>query len=93
MKAYHIVIASFFALVLSACGGGSEGDSCHTDDNCGSGLICAHIAVCGPDNLDSCPGMCGQPCETDEECPTNLCGATIGGMRICQESMAPMPTP
>jgi hypothetical protein len=92
MKLHHTVIASIFALslTLAGCGGGGEGDSCNTDDNCGSGLICAHIAVCGPEALEDCPGVCGQPCELDEECESGNCGETIGGMRICQTSTAPL---
>jgi hypothetical protein len=26
----------------------------------------------------------------DEECPSGFCGATIGGMMICQDSTAPL---
>lgn len=93
MKLHRIVIASIFALSLSiaGCGGGGEGDTCTNADECGSNLICAQIAVCGPDSLDDCPGLCGQPCDLDEECIDGMfCGATIGGMRICQDSTAPL---
>jgi len=92
MKLHRIVIASIFALTLgfAGCGGGGEGDTCAKDDECGSGLICAHIAVCGPEALEDCPGLCGQPCTMDEECPSGLCGETIGGMRICMASEAPL---
>jgi hypothetical protein len=93
MRLHRIVIASIFSLTLgiAGCGGGDAGDNCSSNDECGSGLICAHIAVCGPDGLDDCPGLCGQPCDTDMECPGGeFCGATAGGMRICQDSVAPL---
>ena len=93
MKLHRIVIASIFSLTLAlaACGGGDEGANCNKDGECGGGLICAHIVVCGPDTLDTCPGLCGQPCELDEECVEgSFCGATAGGMRICRDSVAPL---
>ncbi|RLB54340.1 MAG: hypothetical protein DRJ42_09475 [Deltaproteobacteria bacterium] len=88
MSLHRIVTASIFALILglAGCGGGDAGDNCANDDECGSGLICAEIAVCAPGATD-CPGLCGQPCNTDDECPEGVrCGITIGGMEICQDS-------
>lgn len=93
MSLHRIAIASILAvsLGLAACGGGSAGDTCYKDDECGSGLICADIAVCGPEEAE-CPGICGQTCETNADCPEGIiCGPTTGGIRICHESVEGLP--
>jgi hypothetical protein len=87
MKLHRVVFACIVGLALALGGcGAEEGDSCEKPDECGGDLLCAEIVVCEPDS-ETCPGICGLPCETDADCDAEQqCGDTAGGMRICLSS-------
>ncbi len=77
----HLFVSLLFVsclLVLSACGEKKD-NSCTTDSQCGSSLICAHLSACGP---EGCPGICSTPCDSQEQCGTNeLCVDELGSRR------------
>ena len=79
----RIVLTALFGLAMLGCGGGDEGDNCEVESDCGSGLLCAQIAVCV---TAPCPGVCGYPCDTDADCSEGQCGDSAGGQRVCHNS-------
>ncbi len=90
MKVMRFVMAAALGLAMVGCGAGSEGDNCEKAGDCNDDLVCAYIAVCASGD---CPGICGVPCATNDDCSEGICGESIGGQRICQNSRTEATSP
>ncbi|MEM9073443.1 MAG: hypothetical protein AAGE52_33365 [Myxococcota bacterium] len=77
----------FFLLafgLLVGCGDGGIGDSCSSDGDCGSNLVCFDWPCVG----DRCRQSCEQPCMSSDECSN---GRICSGM-LCTAVGTPPPS-